>query len=567
MPKARLVFDGDWVYTEKEARIHKLTQETETKIDNIPGVVDDVHSTSTTDALSANMGKYLQDQIDNMSWTTTFLSTWDCTTWLPETDPSVDPYIYKTWNYYIVSNVADSWWTNYKPHWSTYTHWTPSTAVETEAVEMNDWYIYDGSQWILQPSWGKVIVIDDMLKPDSKNAVENRAVYSALTQKQNNILDLATIREWATAGSTAIQPWDNITELTNNAGYQTAWDVAIAIDEAMWTIVDDVNTKTFYLSSMNDLVHAQEAYDWYQSWKTPIISLTEQWNANKSRTYILKTYLDNNLDYNVLCFVSFYVDQVNQTVINWWSELTFKRLNIKATKQWVVTEIVTYNTGESNPSFWKFLSPWVNYGNAVYTPEYPGSPATKKYVDDTVESATEWSKYVWPTSPSNPTEGMLWYDTTNDILKAYDWTNWKPVDTNTTYSNWTYLTLNGTTFDVDTTSIATKSYVDEEVQNAISSWTTSPSNPVTWQLWYDTTNNVLKIYNGTSWDPVDTNTTYSAGTWLSLNGTTFSVDSSISWMVSDTAYSASWDGDTTHSPSKNAVYDVLWDINTLLANI
>jgi hypothetical protein len=55
------------VYTEKEARIHKLTQETETKIDNIPGVVDDVHSTSTTDALSANMGKYLQDQIDNMS--------------------------------------------------------------------------------------------------------------------------------------------------------------------------------------------------------------------------------------------------------------------------------------------------------------------------------------------------------------------------------------------------------------------------------------------------------------------------------------------------------------------
>jgi hypothetical protein len=40
-----------------------------------------------------------------------------------------------------------------------------------------------------------VIVIDDMLKPDSKNAVENRAVYSALTQKQNNILDLQTIRE------------------------------------------------------------------------------------------------------------------------------------------------------------------------------------------------------------------------------------------------------------------------------------------------------------------------------------------------------------------------------------
>jgi hypothetical protein len=37
--------------------------------------------------------------------------------------------------------------------------------------------------------------------------------------------------------------------------------------------------------------------------------------------------------------------------------------------------------------------------------------------------------------------------------------------------------------------------------------------------------------------------------------------------ISDTAYAASWDWDTTHAPSKNAVYDVLWDINTLLANI
>jgi hypothetical protein len=54
------------VYTEKEARIHKLTQETETKIDNIPGVVDDANSDSTTDALSAHMGKVLQNQINNL---------------------------------------------------------------------------------------------------------------------------------------------------------------------------------------------------------------------------------------------------------------------------------------------------------------------------------------------------------------------------------------------------------------------------------------------------------------------------------------------------------------------
>ena len=38
-------------------------------------------------------------------------------------------------------------------------------------------------------------------------------------------------------------------------------------------------------------------------------------------------------------------------------------------------------------------------------------------------------------------------------------------------------------------------------------------------------------------------------------------------IVSDTAFWSSWDWDTTHAPSKNAIYDVLWDVETLLANI
>ena len=37
--------------------------------------------------------------------------------------------------------------------------------------------------------------------------------------------------------------------------------------------------------------------------------------------------------------------------------------------------------------------------------------------------------------------------------------------------------------------------------------------------------------------------------------------------IDNTAFAASWDWDTTHAPSKNAVYDVLWDVETLLANL
>jgi hypothetical protein len=67
MPIGRLIFDGDNRYTEKEARVHKLTDEVEEKINKIPNVIDNVSSDSSTDALSANMGKVLQDQIDNLS--------------------------------------------------------------------------------------------------------------------------------------------------------------------------------------------------------------------------------------------------------------------------------------------------------------------------------------------------------------------------------------------------------------------------------------------------------------------------------------------------------------------
>lgn len=229
MAKARLYFDGDNTYIEKEARIYKMVDEIGDKIDNIPGVINNLSSTSETDALSAAMWKELQDQINAMSWNYHFLSSWDCTTGLPWSDPATDPYTYTAWDYYIVSTVASGGGTNYKPHWASYTHGIASTAVETGAVDVNDWYIYDGATWILQPSGWAQIVVDTALSTTSTNPVENRVITQALNNKQNTISNLSTIESWAAAWATALQPWDNITQLTNNAWYQTAGDVAAAI--------------------------------------------------------------------------------------------------------------------------------------------------------------------------------------------------------------------------------------------------------------------------------------------------------------------------------------------------
>lgn len=233
MPKARLVFDGDNVYIRKDARIYWLKDDIASKIDEIPWVINSLDSTSTTDALSANMGRTLQDQINWLSWTWKFLSTWDCTTWLPETNPQEDPYIYKVWDYYVVSVVGS---TNYKPHWWTYTQWVPSTAIETDNVWINDKYYYDGADWVRIPDTAAQITIDSALSTTSTNAVENRVVTNALNWKQATISDLSDIRSWAAAWATALQALDNISELTNNIWYQTAGDVASSISTAIWQL-------------------------------------------------------------------------------------------------------------------------------------------------------------------------------------------------------------------------------------------------------------------------------------------------------------------------------------------
>lgn len=505
MPKARLVFDGDNVYIGKDARIYWLKDDIASKIDEIPWVINSLDSTSTTDALSANMGRTLQDQINWLSWTWKFLSTWDCTTWLPGTNPQEDPYTYKVWDYYVVSVVGS---TNYKPHWSTYTQWVPSTTVELENVWVNDKYYFDWADWVRIPDTAIQISIDTALSTTSTNAVENRAIATAINAKQDTISDLSTIRTWASKWATAIQPNDNISQLTNNVGYQTAGDVAAAIvwkqdvltawdwisltnnivtntkpgaavsstapsnptewllwydtvndvlksyDWSNWNEVGsdaaDINTKTFYLSSTSDLTNAQTALDWYLSWKNPIIVLDDKryfiWYKSNSSLWFF------NWDYS------------QRT--NYWNSTSW------LIREWV---IITYsdNTVTEIRNWWiwnninSYLTTWYNYSNP-YIPEYDGSPATKKYVDDSVADVIP----SWGTAPQNPQEWDLWYDTVNHVLKIYNWTTWETVDTDsdTTYTAWNGINIDANNeISVDTTIIPTQADLAWK-QDVLTAW-------------------------------------------------------------------------------------------------
>ena len=246
----------DWAQVNviEEIRVNwqTLTPDQDKAVDiTVPDVIDSLSSVSITDALSANQGKVLYDYITNIASRWRFLSNWNCATGLPVTNPVENPYAYKAWDYYSVSNVATSPAVNYRPDGSQYVIWQASTTVETDDVNVSDFYLYDGTNWLLLVNTARQITIDSSLSTTSTNPVENRVVTNALNWKQDTISDLATIRSNASAGKsasdtiatywdivthdvnefataaqwgladTAVQPWDNVSTLTNDAWYVT----------------------------------------------------------------------------------------------------------------------------------------------------------------------------------------------------------------------------------------------------------------------------------------------------------------------------------------------------------
>lgn len=164
--------------------------ESNANVSDIPGVVNNTNSTSTTDALSANMGREMQIEITNLKARGRFLSVWNSSTGLPDTNPVENPYLYKPGDYYIVGTVAASGANNYRPNGTQFVIGTASTTVETEEVSKNDTYIYDGVNWILQSDSQKTVTFATIAGQPSDNANLATALDSKLEGVQINGTDL-----------------------------------------------------------------------------------------------------------------------------------------------------------------------------------------------------------------------------------------------------------------------------------------------------------------------------------------------------------------------------------------
>lgn len=116
-------------------------------------VIDNTTSTSTTDALSANMGKELSTQISNLKNIGRFCAIWDASTGVPTSEPLSTPYAYKTGDYFRIGVTGKR-----VPTGSEYVQGAYDTVAEDTGV--GDVWYYDGTAWKKQASSGGGTVQD-----------------------------------------------------------------------------------------------------------------------------------------------------------------------------------------------------------------------------------------------------------------------------------------------------------------------------------------------------------------------------------------------------------------------
>lgn len=505
----------------------------------IPTVINNVTSTDTANALSAAQGKVLQDQINDLKALGKFLSLWDCSTWLPISFPEAIPYTYSTWDYFLVETV---WGNNKRPAWASYT-WAASTTAETDEVEVWDMYIYDGQVWLLQINHWKTVSFANL----SWQPTDNSALSTALNWKQatlvswtniktvnnttllwsgnvavqptlvswtniktiNNtsllgswniavqatISDLSTIRSWAAAWATAVQPWDLATVATSwsyndlaDKPTIPAWQVQANWTQTTTTAVDYIKNKPSLATvatsgSYNDLSNkptipaAQVQTDWNaSSWmasiknKPTLATVATSWAySDLSWTPSLAT-VATSWSYNDL--------SNKPTIPTKTSQLT--------NDNWFVTNQVSDTAYASS---WNWVTTTAPSKNAVYDKISAMDTTISGKADSSslAAVATSWSYNDLSNKPTIPTVNNTTITFTQNWVSKWDITlNQSTAETialtDTTYTRGT-ATSWGTTLSLVNTG---DMYTWNNKQNAISNITKSEI-----QTWTATTQRTI----------------------------------------------------------------------------
>ena len=221
----------------------------------------------------------------------------------------------------------------------------------------------------------------------------------------NGTVDTFQVQDWADGGGSG----DMI-----KATYDPNGIEADAFDYNNFLNTPTVNTRQFILPSLSSLTVAQQIYEY------------ALWGDGAVIRY-------NNEDYFLSWFDNgdpiFLRTKLESATSNDWTNTYMKDTGLKFT---IVSANVTAISVVNNNNPW-YLATGVNYATP-YTPEYNGSPATKKYVDDGLSSkqdtisdlatirtwASAWATAVQPWDIGTAATKDTWTSAWNvPVLKSY----------------------------------------------------------------------------------------------------------------------------------------------------
>lgn len=342
-----------------------------------------------------------------------FLSLWNSATWLPISFPLTTPYTYSTWDYYMIETLPSSG-SKYMPNGSSYSGTASTTVDSVNEVKVWDMYIYDGSTWLYASNHWKDVTFSNI----AWNPSDNTNLATALNGKQDKLSAQTAYTSKGTASKvpqiTTNTLWQvtGITEVdisypsqVSDVAYASSWNWVTTVAPSKNVVYDKINAMDTIIAGKQDALTAQTAYSAKgTSTKVPTITTNTLWQV----TGITETD------------IAFPV-----TSVNW--------------QTWAVTIAL--------PDMTNYLA---KDNTTAFTPTWDYNPATRKYVDDTAFGHVQSAIIKSASEPEWATEWRLWYDTTNDLLKAYDWSAWKVVTVdNTAYaSSWNWDSTHSPSKDV-----------------------------------------------------------------------------------------------------------------------
>lgn len=402
--------------------------------------------------------------------------------------------------------------------------------------------------------------------------------------KQDAISDLSTIRSWASAWATAVQPNDNVSSLTNDAWYitkavndltnyytktetYTKTEVDNKVANFAWFKVvatlptTDIKTNIIYLLwPVGSWADKYEEYiysnnTWIKIWETSV-DLTNYFNTSTQTA-------DNITEWNTHLFLTGTERNKlsNQSWTNTGDEtkttIQTKLGASSASNDWYLTSTdwSTFNWKQDE------LIAWTNIQIAA---------------DWKTISATDTTYTAWTNVSISSWNVISATDTTYTAWTWIDITNWVISNTQTSAEWWNITWTLADQTDLNTALSGKQDSLSTQTAYTSKGSATKVPQITTNSLWQVTgitevtitqpdisgkadKTEVLTKTNTTSYTP---SAEYHPATKKYVDD---NIASATSWAVSDTAYASSWNWVTWIAPSKNAVYDKISAMDTTIA--